>query len=170
MRIACPSCSAAYDVPDSLMTAGRVVRCARCGGEWAPVQSTPTVRDEASAGESPHSEPPFSESALSESLPDEAPAPPLAELAAETAPGLAVADDTAVRAPPRTSAMDRLAAHPAEPALGSWLRIAWAASIVLVVLAAGGAYAWRSQIVEAWPPSAHLYAAFGMHPDRNATQ
>jgi predicted Zn finger-like uncharacterized protein len=37
MRITCPSCSTAYDVPDSLMTAGRAVRCARCGGEWAPV-------------------------------------------------------------------------------------------------------------------------------------
>jgi len=37
MRITCPSCSAAYDVPDSLVPAGRIVRCARCGGEWTPV-------------------------------------------------------------------------------------------------------------------------------------
>ena len=39
MRIVCPSCSAAYDVPDSLVTAGRTVRCARCGGDWTPVKA-----------------------------------------------------------------------------------------------------------------------------------
>jgi predicted Zn finger-like uncharacterized protein len=39
MRIVCPSCSAAYDVPDSLLTAGRSVRCARCGGDWTPVEA-----------------------------------------------------------------------------------------------------------------------------------
>ena len=37
MRITCPSCSAGYEVPDSLMPAGRIVRCARCGSEWTPV-------------------------------------------------------------------------------------------------------------------------------------
>jgi len=44
MRIACPSCSATYEVPDSLVTVGRVVRCARCGGDWTPVEGT-TVQD-----------------------------------------------------------------------------------------------------------------------------
>ena len=43
MRITCPTCSAAYDVPDSLMTAGRVVRCARCGGNWTPVAAAPVT-------------------------------------------------------------------------------------------------------------------------------
>ena len=37
MRLVCPSCSVAYEVPDSLVPAGRVVRCARCAGEWTPV-------------------------------------------------------------------------------------------------------------------------------------
>src|SRR5262249_11997962 len=41
MRIICPSCSATYDVPDSLVTPGRIVRCARCGQEWSPVQAPP---------------------------------------------------------------------------------------------------------------------------------
>ena len=36
MRIACPACETAYDVPDSVVTAGRVLRCARCRGEWTP--------------------------------------------------------------------------------------------------------------------------------------
>ena len=34
MRIACPSCDAEYDVPISRMKPGKMVRCARCGGEW----------------------------------------------------------------------------------------------------------------------------------------
>lgn len=36
MRIACPSCAVTYEVPGNRLTAGRVVRCARCGHEWAP--------------------------------------------------------------------------------------------------------------------------------------
>ncbi len=36
MKITCPYCAAEYNVPDSL-AAGRVVRCAKCTGEWAPV-------------------------------------------------------------------------------------------------------------------------------------
>jgi hypothetical protein len=31
------------------------------------------------------------------------------------------------------------------------------------LLAAAG-FAWRGQIVAAWPPSARAYAAFGLHP------
>jgi len=41
MRIVCPSCTAAYEVPDSLVTAGRAVRCARCGEEWVPLTVAP---------------------------------------------------------------------------------------------------------------------------------
>ena len=138
MRIACPSCSAAYDVPDSLMTAGRVVRCARCGGNWTPVAAAPA----------PESEAPLP-------LPDQHPAaPPAAENVPET-PVLA-----------RPSAMDRLAAHarPAMPPPAARLRLAWAGSFALLVLAAAGAFTWRSQIVDAWPPSARAYAFFGLEP------
>lgn len=34
MRIACPACDAAYEVPDHLIGAGRRLRCAKCGHEW----------------------------------------------------------------------------------------------------------------------------------------
>jgi predicted Zn finger-like uncharacterized protein len=37
MRIICPACETAYDVPDSALAPGRVLRCARCRAEWAPV-------------------------------------------------------------------------------------------------------------------------------------
>lgn len=36
MRIVCPTCTAAYEVPPTLLRPGQVVRCARCTGEWAP--------------------------------------------------------------------------------------------------------------------------------------
>jgi len=65
--------------------------------------------------------------------------------------------------------MDRLAAHPVGPPSRSRLRLAWAASLVVLILLFVGGYAWRDQIVAAWPPSARMYAAFGMHPDRSPT-
>ncbi len=36
MQITCPSCGAAYAVPDEKL-AGRAVKCARCGHQWTPV-------------------------------------------------------------------------------------------------------------------------------------
>lgn len=41
MRIACPSCATEYDVPDDRLRPHRMVRCARCGGEWVPVRNLP---------------------------------------------------------------------------------------------------------------------------------
>jgi predicted Zn finger-like uncharacterized protein len=135
MRIVCPSCSAAYDVPDSLVTAGRIVRCARCGGDWTPVEA---------AAPEQHLPPP--------------PAPDLTP-----APGAEFPAPRMV-AKPRLSAMDRLAAHPAFPRPSIRLRMAWAGSFVLLALMIGAAYVWRSEIVAAWPPSARAYAVFGLHP------
>lgn len=34
MRLVCPHCDAAYDVPPALLAGRRAVRCARCGREW----------------------------------------------------------------------------------------------------------------------------------------
>ena len=41
MRIECPSCTAAYDLPEQHLVAGRAVRCARCGASWTPVPTQP---------------------------------------------------------------------------------------------------------------------------------
>lgn len=64
----------------------------------------------------------------------------------------------------RLSAMERLAAPAPKPRSPLLLRAAWAASVALLVLAAGAAILWRSEIVAAWPPSGLAYAALGMHP------
>jgi hypothetical protein len=42
------------------------------------------------------------------------------------------------------------------------LRIAWAASVVIVLLLGWGAYAERTMIMQIWPPSIRLYAALGL--------
>lgn len=61
MRIQCPSCEAAYDLPQGRVVAGRAVRCARCGTDWTP---SPAVEPQPAAEPDP---PPI-----------EAPAPPAA--------------------------------------------------------------------------------------------
>jgi predicted Zn finger-like uncharacterized protein len=129
MRIVCPSCSAAYEVPDSLVTPGRVVRCARCSEKWMPVDAPVDV-----------AEPP--------------PAPEPEPVAEEPV--------VATVALPRQSAMERLAAHPAKPKPMLGLRLAWAASLVALAVAAWAAYAWRSPIMAAWPPSTRAYSVFGL--------
>ncbi len=36
MRIVCPSCQAAYDVPAPVLAAGRTLRCTRCSADFTP--------------------------------------------------------------------------------------------------------------------------------------
>ena len=40
MRITCPRCSANYEVPPARLRPGKLVRCARCGGDWLPEADT----------------------------------------------------------------------------------------------------------------------------------
>ena len=127
MRLVCPSFSVSYEVPDSLVPAGRAVRCARCAGEWTPVVAEV-------AGAAPAAEP-------------------------EPAP---VAREPEVRQPQPFTAMERLAAHPAVSRPDRLLQAAWALSVVVLVAAVGAGYVWRGEIMHAWPPSARMYAAFGM--------
>jgi len=54
MRIECPSCSAAYEVPEERLVPGGKVRCVRCGAEWAPIAAE--IRPEPPVYDTP---PPF---------------------------------------------------------------------------------------------------------------
>jgi predicted Zn finger-like uncharacterized protein len=53
-------------------------------------------------------------------------------------------------------------ARPLPPRRNMALRVAWAASVVAVLLLGWGAYAERTMIMQAWPPSIRLYAALGL--------
>jgi predicted Zn finger-like uncharacterized protein len=60
--------------------------------------------------------------------------------------------------PPRRPPMPR----PLPPRPNMAPRIAWAASVAVVLLLGWGAYAERTMIMQIWPPSIRLYAALGL--------
>jgi predicted Zn finger-like uncharacterized protein len=81
MRLVCPECTAAYDVPDSMLGgAARRVRCARCSHEW--------IFDPAAQAAAPPSEPPPEAAPSSPAASATAIAPPPGnELGARRSPG-----------------------------------------------------------------------------------
>ena len=138
MRIVCPYCSTAYDVPDGLLNGRKAVRCARCAQEWQPAASAFA--------------PPTQKHGL---------APP--EIAAPPRPVI-VENRPAERWTMAGGALaiDRLMAPPAPPPTSLALRLAWLGSIILVLLLLCAGYVWRADVMAAWPPSARLYAALGL--------
>jgi hypothetical protein len=61
--------------------------------------------------------------------------------------------------------MDRLASQaPRPPRPSTGLRVAWAASVVVLLLSGWGVVAWRADLMRAWPQSARLYDAIGLAP------
>lgn len=137
MRIVCPSCTAAYEVPDSLLPPGRAVRCARCGEEWAALEPELAPATEA-----------------------EAEVEMEMEMAASPPSRPAWRDEPELVGP---TAMERLAQSPAVlPSTTIALRAAWAASVGVLVLLFCAAYVWRSDIIRSWPPSVRVYDALGL--------
>jgi predicted Zn finger-like uncharacterized protein len=49
---------------------------------------------------------------------------------------------------------------------GAALRVAWVVSALALLAVGWGAYAQRTTIMQAWPPSIRLYAALGLSGDR----
>ena len=172
MRIVCPTCSAAYEVPDSLLGTGRPVRCARCTREWVPETATQAAPGNGGSPSPPVLPPPLSvveRSALDRSglgEPSERPArpiaPPLVEIEPlapiETSPlAEPVMPEPALSVPPEDIRDPRKVRRE-----NTIVRLAWAASILLLVVLAWAAYGWRAEIMHAWPASERLYAAFGL--------
>ncbi len=144
MRIECPCCAAAYDVPESLLPGRKSLRCARCGTEWtaglpgAPPDESPE----------PKQAPPVEVIA----------SPPAEESLRPVRPTRPMSLDR-----PSPTAMQRLvniAEPPPRPSL--WPAAAWAASILVLALLVWAAFAWRTDIMQAWPPSTRVYAALGL--------
>ena len=134
MRIDCPSCAAAYEVPPAILTARRLMRCARCGAEFTPA---------APAGTPP----------TPVEVPVAKPEPFPALLPSPAAPDAARSDDRMGLSivpqdnpPPRRRAV---------------ILAAWLLSFVLLGAGVWAAIAWRDPIMRAWPPSARLYTALG---------
>ena len=131
MRIDCPNCAAAYEVPEAVLTARRVMRCARCGTEFTPAAPVMPAPVPAASARTAWEEPPAA-------TPSEASASPDRRM------GLSVVPQDGPAAPRRALV------------LGAWLL-----SFVLLAAAAWAAIAWRGPVMRAWPASARLYAALG---------
>lgn len=139
MRIACPSCSAEYEVPDRLLAGpARMLRCSRCAAEFQlPRAEAPA----AAAPEPPPADPPKPE-----------PPPRIAE--AVSASRMA----EAAPAPP----VPAWAPTPAEPETDGALARAWVASLIVVVGAAVALVVFRDAVMVAWPPATRLFVAIGL--------
>lgn len=142
MRIDCPSCAASYDVPDTKLAGRKTVRCVRCGHQWAP---GPVPEPADPPPPAPPSPPPLPDS--------DRPDPERAD------------SDWADRGRAQTAAdpgRSRLAS-PATPPPGRFgLRLAWAASGLVLAMALAAAFVWRAEVVRVWPPSLRVYAALGL--------
>lgn len=136
MRITCPSCGAAYQVPDALLATRRALRCAGCGQTWVPGGPSAATRAEPSAAPPP-------------------PAPPPAEDFAPVAARLAapVIEPRAERAAaaPRRAGNERL----------SPLALAWAGSLAAFAALLAGLVLFRAEIAAAWPPFQRVALLFG---------
>jgi predicted Zn finger-like uncharacterized protein len=132
MRIACPACAAAYEVPDRLLAGpARSLRCSRCGADF------PLPRSEA-----PEAAPP--------------PAPP--ELKAEPPRVIDLGPPPGPRPEPLASRALTPIPEPPSPALAR----AWVASIAVVAAAVIGFLTFHAKVMEVWPASTRLFAALGL--------
>jgi predicted Zn finger-like uncharacterized protein len=152
MRISCSVCSTTYEVPDQTLAVGRKVRCAKCGHQWVPrpaVVRGPAPRPQS---ESPTERVPPAR--LAESLTEIPPvpmAPPAQAVAPDPLHGTTIIRPLSTPQPPRRRA-----------GAAAWL--GWVASLAVWVAVLWAAYAYRTQVMDAWPPAKRLYAALGLGP------
>ena len=137
MIVVCPQCSTRYLVdPRALGAGGRRVRCAQCAHTW-------------------HHQPPAEALAEAETvaLPPRLEAAPRAERVEPQfdRPALAEEPEHRIQLPALT-----------QPRRRPWMTVAWLVLLVRVGVAAGGAVWERDAVIRAWPPSARLYALFGL--------
>lgn len=140
MRIVCPTCQAAYEVPEKLLSGTpRKVRCARCGNTWLPEAAAPPPAAPPDAMADERSQPPAPEPAPEPELPPP-PIVPRAEL--------------------------KLAPPAPEPAPGRGMALlaglAWLASVAALAGAGWAAFAWRDEIMALWAPSRRFYLLLGL--------
>jgi predicted Zn finger-like uncharacterized protein len=149
MRVACPSCSAAYEVPDRLVaTFPRRLRCARCAREWLAEAPEGATRPPAGPAPAPEREPMVP--------PPPEPPPSLLDTSAMREARVVTSEDF--------SEEDEAAQARKARRARWWLAAAWVASLALVAALAWELYAHRVGIVAAWPPAGRLYDAIGLPP------
>lgn len=165
MDIACPNCAATYRVPEALLAQGKPLRCAACGETWVPeIPPAPPAEDAPPTG--PPTEPPTQPSLAESPSPEPVPG----EVADEAPAAASPVPEPAADPPPRPAPpLSPPPLHPPvlqrRPAVGRSvlaLRLAWAASLVTVLLALAGLVLYADAIAAAWPPFARVTALLGV--------
>lgn len=158
MRIVCPSCSAAFEVPELRLAPGQAVRCARCGTDWTPlagpepaVESEPTVLIRVAKP-------------AEQLLPASGSEPTVVFQPALVVQDMASLVQDAPPAGKRRPIRDGLNLV---AAAGPALVASWVVSIAAVAGLVWAAVAWRGDVMNAWPPSERLYMALGLPADRS---
>ncbi|MGH7123417.1 MAG: zinc-ribbon domain-containing protein, partial [Stellaceae bacterium] len=137
MIVVCPQCSTRYLVdPRALGADGRRVRCAQCSHTW-------------------HHKPPAEALAELETV---APLPSPAPRAERVEPQF---DRPPLAEEPEPEHRIQLPAL-TQPRRRPWVAVGWIVLLALVGFAAGGAVWERDTVIRTWPPSARLYALFGL--------
>jgi predicted Zn finger-like uncharacterized protein len=142
MRIVCPSCDAAYDVPESVLTTRTLLRCSRCASDFsppglpqAPAPAAPEQTDHAPA------EP---------EIPIESP-PPMAPVSAS----LPAAEHQVAAMPQQATVLESRRTQ---------ILAAWAGSLMIIIAAIWLGISHRRSVMHAWPPSIRFYEVFGANP------
>ena len=179
MRIACPKCNAAYDVPPAQLAPGRTVRCARCTETWTPVETEDAAPAIATIAETPRPLPTSPQPAASQFPTPEPAVPNLAEpsligpnLAEPQSAGPQPADlppaPFAVpvfgAAPPPTSAETNAAMKARLNRHRPPIFIGWLTTILVLAGLAYVVEAYSGPIIRIWPAAARAYAVFGIGP------
>ena len=143
MQLSCPSCGAQYELPESLFLAGpRKVRCVKCAHAWMAGDRSAAPAD-AAKPETPPAAETEADTPARRPLPLRRRTPP-------AEPPTAV-PDLALGLPPRRKA-------------GRGVAVAWAASLLLLAVGCWAGWAYRADVMAAWPPSVRLYGALGGLP------
>jgi len=136
MLVNCPSCNAAYDVPDRLLAAGpRRMKCAKCGHQF------------------------------SAALAQESELPPASSVAVDP-PAEATAPTSAAPLPrsdrPAGSAIKPVEAQPARAKPDRLALLGWVATLLLLLGSGGFVSANHTELAQAWPPVERLFAQLGL--------
>lgn len=169
MRVTCPECESKFKVPDKALGAtGRKLRCSQCGHQWfqEPKPEKPAAKAGAKAGTRPGTKTGTKGKPKPKAKSKPTPSPEVEEEFDETPP-----DDGDLRAMPGDEEMEppplggvsrfrgsRPAERPPRRLPVPLLVLVAAALAIPAVLFAG-----RGALVDAWPASALLYDATGLH-------
>ena len=136
MRIVCPSCAAAYDVPAERLEPGRSVRCSACDSGWVPWPMVAELQTVAASVLEP-----------------------------DIDPVRAVPVQQSARPVPGADVLSGVVRH-ATPSSHRLVQAGWFATALVLGAAVWAGVRHREGVMQAWPPSERVYVALGLakHP------